>query len=373
MSRGHSVKEVLDRPWADHPPDRFLNGRHSPVEDFRVLQPVPTFVVAPVVVQFALRCSFSAVFLAALCVNPWMAAPVRAVATAKINTPGSGLLRFPVSLGSACPVLFRHAASSPFRASAPAPKLAPRLRSLIKICMRSVPFIDSWSHPCQDAGLKQELCACLVRSFAIRSAPLRWLVVAVGISASLGRPENRISVHFPRRPCSTKRWKHRAGSDKGKSIKAQLTFIAGLAVGYVVGTRVGRRGYESLKHNARALWETDVVQDTVQNLEDSIKAESKDLGSRLVDRVAGRREAVAAGHETLPDVDSDPALTDEVGQDWADEGGALPSDAGNPGWADEHPLEAPSTDAPINEDNADSARPDHESFSSEPDEDASGD
>lgn len=108
-------------------------------------------------------------------------------------------------------------------------------------------------------------------------------------------------------------------------MKAKLTFVAGLAVGYVIGTRVGRRGYESLKNNARALWETDQVQETVQNLEDSIKDEAKDLGSRLAGKVSGVTEATSAEKTARSDVDSDPALNDDVGQDWADEGGALPS------------------------------------------------
>ena len=133
-------------------------------------------------------------------------------------------------------------------------------------------------------------------------------------------------------------------------MKAKLAFVAGLAVGYVVGTRVGRRGYESLKKNARAVWEMDTVQETVQNLEGSIKDEAKELGSRLVDKVSGGgqsaddtsesgkssgaesgrrasrdKPSTAAGQNTLTDVESDPALNSEVGQDWADEGGALPS------------------------------------------------
>ena len=110
-------------------------------------------------------------------------------------------------------------------------------------------------------------------------------------------------------------------------MKAKLAFIAGIAVGYVAGTRVGRRGYESLKRNARAFWEMDVVQDSVQNVESSIKEESKELGTRLVGKVTGRREAIANEKAALPEVDSDPALSDDVGQDWSDEGGALPSGA----------------------------------------------
>lgn len=114
-------------------------------------------------------------------------------------------------------------------------------------------------------------------------------------------------------------------------MKAKLAFLAGLALGYVAGTRVGRSGYESLKKNARALWQMDPVQDTVQNLEDSIKEETKNLGNKLVSKISGESKAassplnqgVSIPTNALADVDSDPALNSEIGQDWADEGGAL--------------------------------------------------
>lgn len=35
---------------------------------------------------------------------------------------------------------------------------------------------------------------------------------------------------------------------------AKLLFVAGAAIGYVVGTRRGRRDYEMLKQRASALW-----------------------------------------------------------------------------------------------------------------------
>ncbi|MDJ0315581.1 MULTISPECIES: YtxH domain-containing protein [Arthrobacter] len=117
-------------------------------------------------------------------------------------------------------------------------------------------------------------------------------------------------------------------------MKAKLTFLAGLAVGYVVGTRVGRRGYESLKKNAKSVWETDIVQETVTTVEDTVKDQAKDLGARLVGKVAGTESGRRVAREkdsseveqpALSDVDSDPALNNDVGQDWADEGGALPS------------------------------------------------
>lgn len=117
-------------------------------------------------------------------------------------------------------------------------------------------------------------------------------------------------------------------------MKAKLTFIAGLAAGYVVGTRVGREGYESLKRNARSLWKSAPVQETISTLEDSVRNEAKDLGAKLTDKVSG---SAANGHDgssaesgttraaALLDVDSDPALNTQSGQDWTDEGGAMRS------------------------------------------------
>ena len=142
-------------------------------------------------------------------------------------------------------------------------------------------------------------------------------------------------------------------------MKAKLAFVAGLGAGYVVGTRVGRRGYENLKKTASTLWQTDKVQRTVKHLEDSVTEEVKDLGSHLLHKPAGnamgaKDDAGQAGHDAagqgasrqgaaakaaaangtaakpndddaLPDLESDPALNDSEGQDWSDEGGALRS------------------------------------------------
>ena len=114
-------------------------------------------------------------------------------------------------------------------------------------------------------------------------------------------------------------------------MKAKLAFIAGLGAGYVVGTRVGREGYESLKRNARSLWKSAPVQETVTALEDTVKTEAVDLGAKLVDKISssaatgnsGASGTASAG--VVPDVDSDPALNTQTGQDWTDEGGAMRS------------------------------------------------
>ena len=45
----------------------------------------------------------------------------------------------------------------------------------------------------------------------------------------------------------------------------KLTFIAGLAIGYVLGTRAGRERYEQLRQTVRDLSQTQAVQTAAQN------------------------------------------------------------------------------------------------------------
>ncbi len=43
-------------------------------------------------------------------------------------------------------------------------------------------------------------------------------------------------------------------------MKGKVLFVAGLAVGYVLGTRDGRRRYEQIKAAAQNIWESEPVQ-----------------------------------------------------------------------------------------------------------------
>ncbi|KUL37274.1 hypothetical protein ADL22_22165 [Streptomyces sp. NRRL F-4489] len=54
-------------------------------------------------------------------------------------------------------------------------------------------------------------------------------------------------------------------------MRYRLTFIAGLAVGYVLGTRAGRERYEQLRKSARRIAQNPAVRNT---------AESAALGGR---------------------------------------------------------------------------------------------
>ncbi|XAS67711.1 hypothetical protein V3C33_20240 [Micrococcaceae bacterium Sec5.7] len=146
-------------------------------------------------------------------------------------------------------------------------------------------------------------------------------------------------------------------------MKAKLLFGAGIAAGYVFGSRSGRAAYDKLKARAAALWESKPVQDKVAAATEAIKEKAPDVADQLGD--AARRASSVIGsamhrdtdspgdgktktsdggtplsggipaHSTHPetvnlgttDVRSDPALNDQQGQDWSDEGGATPAGA----------------------------------------------
>jgi hypothetical protein len=141
-------------------------------------------------------------------------------------------------------------------------------------------------------------------------------------------------------------------------MKGKLLFGAGIAAGYVLGSRSGRAAYEKLKARAAALWESQPVQDKVAAAAEAVKEKAPEVSEQLGE--AARRAGTVIGsavrrdtptgttvdgsaaeggipaHSTHPetinlgtsgaaaasDVDSDPALSDRHGQDWSDEGGA---------------------------------------------------
>lgn len=128
-------------------------------------------------------------------------------------------------------------------------------------------------------------------------------------------------------------------------MKNKLIFGAGLAAGFVLGSRAGRGSYEQLRDAAQELWTSNISRNAGQK--DPVRSGSS-TGSR-----AGRRAstgnawnsdagassvrtgaagsgaadagaAAAAGRpETRRDVSSDPAMDDRPGGEWAGEGGAL--------------------------------------------------
>lgn len=94
-------------------------------------------------------------------------------------------------------------------------------------------------------------------------------------------------------------------------MRGKLLFVAGLAVGYVLGTRAGRQRYEQIKLAARNVWESEPVQwvagqaqDVAADVADKAVAQAR----KVMSQVAGGspvtattpRPKAAAGSGTKP-------------------------------------------------------------------------
>lgn len=139
-------------------------------------------------------------------------------------------------------------------------------------------------------------------------------------------------------------------------MKGKFLFATGLAAGYVLGSRSGRAAYDKLKARSAELWHSKPVQDKVAAAAETVKDKAPEVSEHLgeaarragtvissaVHRDAGHGSTSAATPGTATpgkpgaatpgtpapaasDVHSDPALTDQTGQDWSDEGGATPA------------------------------------------------
>ncbi|BDI21287.1 YtxH domain-containing protein [Herbiconiux sp. L3-i23] len=66
-------------------------------------------------------------------------------------------------------------------------------------------------------------------------------------------------------------------------MKGKLVFATGLAVGYVLGTRAGRRRYEQIKASAQKLWTSAPVQKGVEQVQGFVDEHSPDVPAVLAD------------------------------------------------------------------------------------------
>jgi hypothetical protein len=121
-------------------------------------------------------------------------------------------------------------------------------------------------------------------------------------------------------------------------VKGKLMFGAGLALGYVMGSKSGRSAYDSLKTKSQQLWQNPTVQDKVHEATGAVKDKAPEVAEQLtgaakkagsaaaskLPRRHGKDDVGASTGTTSTDTVTDPALNDETGQDWTDEGGAMP-------------------------------------------------
>ncbi|WP_051478897.1 hypothetical protein [Arthrobacter sp. H5] len=75
-------------------------------------------------------------------------------------------------------------------------------------------------------------------------------------------------------------------------MKNKLIFAAGLAAGYVLGSRAGRSSYEELKIKAQELWNNPKVQETVSDATEAVKAKAPEVQAQA-------EHAVKKAQETL--------------------------------------------------------------------------
>jgi hypothetical protein len=76
-------------------------------------------------------------------------------------------------------------------------------------------------------------------------------------------------------------------------MKGKILFVAGAALGYVLGARAGRSAYVKIKSQAESLWENPSVQKTVHQAEDFVKENAPAVGKKL--QSAAGDAASAAG------------------------------------------------------------------------------
>ncbi|MGP9662798.1 YtxH domain-containing protein [Arthrobacter sp. AOP36-C1-22] len=122
-----------------------------------------------------------------------------------------------------------------------------------------------------------------------------------------------------------------------------FTFLAGAAVGYLVGARAGRERYDQIRDKAQDLWKDPRTQEKLNDVGSTIKDKAPDVGSAAASaagNVAGKVKETAtnASHRAkssesgsgtsshTSDHISDPSLgSADATSDWSDEGGATPS------------------------------------------------
>jgi hypothetical protein len=76
-------------------------------------------------------------------------------------------------------------------------------------------------------------------------------------------------------------------------MKSKLLFGAGIAAGYVLGSRSGRAAYDKLKARATSVWDSKPVQDKVSAATEAVKEKAPEVGDQLSE--AARRAGTVLG------------------------------------------------------------------------------
>lgn len=74
----------------------------------------------------------------------------------------------------------------------------------------------------------------------------------------------------------------------------KLMFIAGAAIGYILGARDGRGRYEQIKSQADSLWHDPRVQDKVQSATSAVKEKAPEVQAKLENQADQAKDAAKA-------------------------------------------------------------------------------
>lgn len=77
-------------------------------------------------------------------------------------------------------------------------------------------------------------------------------------------------------------------------MQGRILFVAGAAVGYVLGARAGRRRYEQIKSAADRVWNDKHVQKSVDQVVDGVQGFVKAKAPEVGDAVVGQAKKVAS-------------------------------------------------------------------------------
>lgn len=88
----------------------------------------------------------------------------------------------------------------------------------------------------------------------------------------------------------------------------RLVFVAGAAVGYVLGARAGRRRYEQIKSAADRVWNDRNVQKGVGQAVDTVQGFVKQQAPKVEDAVVGQAKKITSKVKRSSEDEPDPSI-----------------------------------------------------------------
>ena len=113
-------------------------------------------------------------------------------------------------------------------------------------------------------------------------------------------------------------------------MKSKLLFGAGIAAGYVLGSRSGRAAYDKLKARAAGIWDSKPVQDKVTAATEAVKEKAPEVGDQLAE--AARRAGTVLGSAMHRDASKpgDPGTASGTSSDSSSASGHIPGHSTHP-------------------------------------------